>query len=167
MSVAVRIEPGAESVPDVEYRWDPDTDILTAHLRSRGVSEGMSGSLGFEGGDGSWVIFDVCKGRVSSVEIAVWPDVRKVATLTPPAAVEDGQIALPSRQSQPGIASVEADVSLVAEADAAERTFHFRFGEPRRTRTLRLARDLLLDIDPRGQIAGLWMLNVPPFPADS
>jgi hypothetical protein len=32
-------------------------------------------------------------------------------------------------------------------------------------RTIRLAHDLLLDVDEKSQISGLWMLNVPPRPA--
>ena len=28
------------------------------------------------------------------------------------------------------------------------------------------ARDLLLELDDRDRIAGLWLLNVPPFPED-
>jgi hypothetical protein len=29
-----------------------------------------------------------------------------------------------------------------------------------------LAQDLVLDIDDRDRIAGVWLLNVPPFPID-
>jgi hypothetical protein len=30
---------------------------------------------------------------------------------------------------------------------------------------VRLARDLMLDVDASNHLAGLWLLNVPPFPA--
>ena len=84
----------------------------------------------------------------------------------PPAQVEDARVTVPLRQSQPNVASLEVDTALMAEADGAERNFHFHFGKPRETRAVRIARDVLLDIDGRDRIAGVWLLNVPPFPAD-
>lgn len=60
--------------------------------------------------------------------------------------------------------SVEVDTRLAAEADKAERTIHFRLGVMRDTRTVRIARHILLDIDRRDRIAGLWLLDVPPIP---
>jgi hypothetical protein len=53
----------------------------------------------------------------------------------------------------------------MAEADDAKKVIHFRVGKRRDVRTVRLGRDLLLDVDPQSRIAGLWMLNVPPFPS--
>jgi hypothetical protein len=41
---------------------------------------------------------------------------------------------------------------------------HFRVGAQRDVRTVRVGRDLLLDVDPQSRIAGVWLLNVPPFP---
>jgi hypothetical protein len=73
-------------------------------------------------------------------------------------------VVVPARQSQPNIASVEMNSRLFAESDSAQRTFHFRLGKPRETRTVRVARDLLLDLDDKSQISGLWLLNVPPGP---
>jgi len=149
---------------EVEYRWDPDTEILSAQLLPPATGEGMSGSVGLEGSDGSWLILDVSAGRINGVEIAVWPDVRQMPSLQPPATVEDARVVVPSRRSQPEIASLESTTRLIAEADAAQRNFHFRVGKPRETRTVRLARDLLLDLDEKSQISGLWLLNVPPAP---
>lgn len=167
MSFAVQIEPPSGPVPEVEYRWDPDTDILTASLRARGIGEGMSGSVELTGTDGAWLMLDVSGGRISSVEVAVWPDVRKVAVLAPPATVEDARVTVPTRRSQPGVAAVEVNGALSAEADHAERTIHFRLGGSRQVRTVRIARDVLIDVDAHNQIGGLWLLNVPPFPADA
>ena len=160
MNIAVQIEPTG-ALSDVDYRWDPDTDILTATLRT-----GMSGSVELAGSDGSWVVLDVEAGRIHGVEVAVWPDVRKVATLSPPPDAQSASIVVPSRHSQPEVAAVEVDTSLVAEADQAERTIHFRLGVKRPARAIRFARDLLLELDERDRIAGLWLLNVPPFPED-
>ena len=32
MNIPVRVEPGAESPAPVDYRWDEDTDILSAKI---------------------------------------------------------------------------------------------------------------------------------------
>ncbi|HEY7393355.1 MAG TPA: hypothetical protein VH559_00840 [Gemmatimonadaceae bacterium] len=169
MRIAVQLGPAPEngSPSEVEYKWDSDTDILSAQLSPGHPSQGMSGSVGLEGSDGSWLVLDVSSGRISGVEIAVWPEVRKLATLAPPAQIEEAKVVIPARQSQPNIASMETVTRLIADSDPAQRNFHFRLGKPRATRTIRLARDVLLDIDEKSQISGLWLLNVPPGPAPS
>lgn len=167
MRIAVQLEPSSGSTPEVEYTWDSDTDILSAQLSPHVVSDGMSGSVGLEGSDGSWVILDVAAGSINGVEVAVWPDVRKLPALSPPSTIEDARVVVPSRRSQPDIASLEMATRMIAEADANQRNFHFRLGKPREIRTIRLARDLLLDVDEKSQISGLWLLNVPPCPTES
>ena len=162
MSIGVRIEPLQGTPSDVEYRWDTDTDILTANLRAQAASEGTSGSVEIEGSDGSWLILDVNGGSIHGVEVAVWPDVRKRSVLAPPDEVTDGRILV--GDSSNGIASIEMNTALAAEADDAERTIHFRLGPSRQTKTVRIARDILIDVDGRDRIAGVWLLGVPPFP---
>lgn len=166
MKIAVQLEPASESTAVVAYKWDPDTEILSAQLTGGASGEGMSGSVGLEGADGSWLILDVASGRINGVEIAVWPDVRKLPALSPPVKIEDAAVVIPARRSQPNIASMENVTHMIAEADSAQRNFHFRLGKPKLTRTIRLARDLLLDVDDKSQITGLWLLNVPPAPAE-
>ena len=165
MSIAVRVEPLHDTPSDVEYRWDTDTDILTANLRTRVVSEGTSGSVEIEGSDGSWLILDVADGRIHGVEVAVWPEVQMRGALKPPATVEDGRVIVPARRSQSEVAALEVETALRAEADSDETVFHFTLGKPRRTRAIRLARDLLIEVDAANTLAGLWLLNVPPFRA--
>ena len=164
MNIAVQVEPTDGSPPEVEYKWDADTDILSAQLKTRTTGVGLSGSVEVEGKDGSWIILDVAGGRINGVEVAVWPDVRKLPTLTPPVQVEDALVVVPARRSQPGVASLEVDTPLIAEADSSERIIHFKLGKTREARTVRLGRDLLLDVDRQSQIAGFWLLNVPPYP---
>ena len=74
----------------------------------------------------------------------------------------DGRILV--GDSSNGIASIEMNTALAAEADDAERTIHFRLGPSRQTKTVRIARDILIDVDGRDRIAGVWLLGVPPFP---
>lgn len=166
MNFAVQIEPTQGRPPDVDYRWDTDTDILTVAVRAKAVGEGLCGSVELMGGDGAWVNLDVSAGRITGLEVAVWPEVRKVAALATPPVVEDGRVAVPLRNLGDDVGSVSIDTALAAETDHAEQTIHFRVGPSRTVRTVRIARDLLLDVDPQGRIAGLWLLNVPPFPVD-
>jgi hypothetical protein len=165
IAVQVQIEPSEPTSQRVQYRWDDDTDILSAQLSPKVEGKGMSGSVGLEGSDGSWVILDIAAGRINGVEIAVWPEVRRLPTLATPTAIEDASVLVPARQSQPNIASVEMNSHLYAEADKDQKTLHFRLGKPKSSRTIRVARELLLEVDEKSQISGLWLLNVPPGPA--
>jgi hypothetical protein len=165
VKIAVQVQPANGAPQKVEYRWDADTEILSARLLPPARGEGMSGSVGLEGSDGSWLILDVAAGCINGVEIAVWPDVTQLPALRVPANIEDAGVVVPARRSQSDISSLESTTRLVAEADAAQRNFHFRLGKARETRTIRLARDLLLDLDEKSQISGVWLLNVPPAPA--
>jgi len=162
VTVAVQLEPAA-SIPSVEYRWDADTEILTARLLGTSGRNGLSGSVDVEGADGSWLILDVASGCIDGVEVAVWPDVHKRRGLLPPAA-EDARVVVPSSSDSREVAALEVETRLLAEADDTRRVIHFRLGAPRPVRTVRLGHDLLLDVDPQSRIAGLWLLNVPPSP---
>lgn len=166
MKIAVELQPTTRSSADVEYTWDPDTEILSAQVAPRTNGDGASGSLGVEGRDGSWLILDVQAGRINGVEVAVWPDVRKLPALNPPTHVEDADLFVPSTRTGADVASMELETRLVAESDPTARNFHFRLGKPRDSRTVRVARNLLVDVDDKSRIAGLWLLNVPPAPAD-
>ena len=162
MNIPVRVEPWAGAPAPVDYRWDEDTDILTAQVG--GSSGGRSLSVDVEGSDGSWLILDVADERIRGVEVAVWPTVRKLADLRPPDEVESARVKV-GRNHEPHVAAaVEVDTPVAAESDDAERTIHFRLGHGRQVRTVRIARDMLLDIDSRDRLAGVWLLDVPPFP---
>jgi hypothetical protein len=148
----------------VEYRWDADTDILTARLAAHVRPAGQAGSVELEGTDGSWLILDLAGDRIAGVEVAVWPDVHQRPALAAPSVVEDAHVAVPPSATQPSVHAIEVETPLRAEADDAERVIYFRVGDEREARTIRLGQDLLLDVDPASKIAGLWLLNVPPFP---
>jgi len=166
VKVAVEARPADEAPASVEYTWDAYTEILSAQLSPRTRREGASATVGLEGRDGSWLILDVAAGRINGVEVAVWPDVRKLPALHPPSQVEDAEVVLPKSNAKADVASFETETRLVAEADADQRNFHFRVGAPRMARTVRVARDLLVDVDDKNRISGVWLLNVPPCPTE-
>ncbi len=164
MNIVVQLGPRDGAVPKVVYQWDADTDILSAHVRPAPAANGSSGSVEVEGADGSWIILDLLDERISGIEIAVWPDVTKRSALAPPAAVKDASVRLPAAAASPAVTALEVETPMFAETDQQERNFHFRLGSPREASAVRVARDLLLEVDATNHVAGLWLLNVPPFP---
>ncbi len=167
MGLGGRVVERTGRVPHISYRWDPETDILTGAIRSGSKQAGgLTGSVELEGSDGSFVLLDVSGGVIRGVEVVVWPDVRTAASLAAPAAVEDGDVMLSTRRSQPAVAAVEVDTTLAIETNTAESVFHVRLGAARRSKPVRVADGFLVEMDEQGEVAGLWLLDVPPFPAD-
>lgn len=166
MAVSVQVEPASESGSEVEYRWDRDTDILTAHVRRVAeVGGGGTGAMEIEGRDGSWLVLDVQSGTIRGVEVAVWPRVLKRRALAPPASISDARVQIRG-ESNGDVLALEMNTFLQAESDESEATLHFRLGRRRPSRTVRIAREILLDIDEAERLAGVWLLRVPPFPED-
>jgi len=112
--LAVSVDSAGTSNGPVGYRWDADTDILIAEFPAAGAGAGpgMTGSVEIEGQDGSWVEIEVRVGRIASIEVAVWPDVKIVSGLEPPRDIVDGVVTVPQRASQPGVAAVEVETSV-------------------------------------------------------
>jgi hypothetical protein len=164
VNIAVELEPRVDRAPKVVYRWDSDTEILSAHLKPGSEASGLSGSVGLEGNDGSWVILDVNGGRINAVEVAVWPQVQVRSRLAPPTGAEDAAVLIPAARSSREVRTVEVATSMLAECDMSKKIFHFRIGSARETRAVRLASDILLDLDAQNRVTGLWLLNVPPGP---
>lgn len=165
MQFETRIQPLDGKLPKVTYRWDPETDILTVACKGVAKGNGMNGTVDLEGRDGSFVVIDVAGGALRGVDVVTWPDdVKTVASLTPPATDKDGQVTFPTRRSQPGVAAVEVDTALTVEKNTPESTFHIRVGGRRPTTVVRVADHLLVEVDKQSRLAGLWLLDVPPFP---
>jgi hypothetical protein len=165
MAFEARVEPLNGKLPKVSYRWDPETDILTVACKGVSKGDGMNGTVDLEGGDGSFVVIDVAGGALRGVDVVTWPDdVRTVASLAPPATSKEGQVTFPGRNSQPGVAAVEVDTALTVSKNEKESVFHIRVGRQRPATIVRVADHMLVEIDKQHRIAGLWLLEVPPFP---
>jgi hypothetical protein len=169
MGLSARVVERRGHVPHISYRWDPETDILTGAIKSGAKAKqagGLTGSVELEGVDGSFILLDVAGGAIRGVEVVVWPDVRTVGTLRPPLDARDADVQLPTRRSQPSVAAVEVDTALTIETNATESVFHVRVGPARRIEVVRVADGLLVEVDEQSELAGLWLTDVPPFPAD-
>ncbi len=171
MGLGGRVVERTGRAPHISFRWDAETDILTGTIKSaRRADEGLTGSVELEGSDGSFVLLDVVGGAIRGVEVVVWPDVKTAPALAAPSAVEEADLTLSGRRSQPSVAAVEVDTALTIETNAAESVFHVRLGggggPARRARVIRVADGLLVEMDEHNEVTGLWLLDVPPFPAD-
>jgi len=165
MQFETRIEPLDGKLPKVTYRWDPETDILTVTCKGVAKGNGMNGTVDLEGGDGSFVVIDVAGGALRGVDVVTWPDeVKTVAKLAVPEAAKDGQVTFPTRKSQPGVAAVEVDTPISVEKNETDSVFHIRVGRARAATVVRVGDHLLVEVDKQSRIAGLWLLEVPPFP---
>jgi len=167
MGLGGRVVERSGRVPHIAYRWDTETDILTGAIKGGSKkAAGLTGSVELEGSDGSFILLDVVGGAIHGVEVVVWPDVRTSASLTPPPRVSDGDVQLPTRRSQPSVAAVEVDTALSIETNPSESVFHVRLGPSRPAVVVRVADSLLVEVDEQEELAGIWLLDVPPFPAD-
>ncbi len=151
MQFEARIEPLTGKLPKVSYRWDPETDILSVACKGTGKTTGLNGTVDLEGGDGSFVVIDVAGGCIHGVDVVTWPDdIRTRDTLPIPEPAKDGRIVFPGRKSQPRVAN--------------ESVLHIRVGRQRPATVVRVADLLLVEVDKNSRLAGLWFLDVPPFP---
>ncbi len=165
MHFEARIEPLDGKLPKVSYRWDPETDILSVSCKGTGKTAGLNGTVDLEGGDGSFVVIDVAGGCLRGVDVVTWPDdIRTRDDLLVPDAARDGWVVFPSRKSQPAVAAVEVDTALTVEKNQNESVLHIRVGRQRAATVVRVGDRLLVEVDKTSRLAGLWFLDVPPFP---
>jgi len=165
MHYEARIEPLDGKLPKVSYRWDPETDILSVACKGMPKATGMNGTVDLEGSDGSFVLLDVAGGLLRGLDVVTWPDdIRTVETLAPPDSAKEARVLFPSRRSQPSIAAVEVDTALTVDKNQTESVFHIRVGRSRPAALVRVADNLLVELDKQSRLAGLWLLDVPPFP---
>jgi hypothetical protein len=164
MGFAASVEPLKGKLPSVTFKWDPETEILSGQFKGAGEADGLTGTVELEGVDGSFAVLDVAGGRLRGLEVVVWPETQTVPGLAPPTAAARGHLLLPSRASQPGIAAVEVDTQMMADKSPDDSVIHLRVGARRRVKPVQVADHLMLELDGKGEIAGFWLLAVPPFP---
>jgi hypothetical protein len=165
MHFEARIEPLDGKLPKITYHWDPETDILSVACKGTGKATGFNGTVDLEGGDGSFVVIDVVNGCLRGVDIVTWPDdIRTRDSLAIPEAAKDARVVFPGGESHPAVAAVEVDTALTVEKNQTESVLHVRVGRQRPATVVRVADRLLIEVDKSSRVAGLWFLDVPPFP---
>lgn len=163
MNLDARIEPLAGPLPTLVWTWDAETDILSGAMSGKAKSGGLTGTVELTDDEGSIAVVDVSGGAVRGLDIVVWPEITELSGLVPPMPVRDGQVILPPRSSQPGIASLEVDTTLSVAANPGHDVLHLRIGTKRPVEVFRAADRLLVEVDPKHRLAGFWLLGVPPL----
>ena len=163
MIVDAQVEPINGPAPSIVWRWDPETDILSGSFKPDARGAGLTGTVELADNEGSIAVVDVSGGVVRGLDIVIWPPVITVPDLKPPARAREGRVVLPSRASQPGVASLELDTTLSVSVNADESVFHLRIGGRRQAEPIRVADHLMIELDQRRRLAGFWLENVPPF----
>jgi hypothetical protein len=163
VSYAVYLEPRHSVPQSVAYRWDIDTEILSVRVTTPSA-ESAPDVVEVTGTDGSWLLLDLADGAIHGLEVAVWPTDIHTTALRRPADVEHVRAHMTSADRAIGATEGDRPVELAVERDAEGRTVHLTVGPSRETRTVQLAQSLLLDVDPLDEIAGIWLLDVPPLP---
>lgn len=163
MSMDARIEPLSGALPSINWRWDPETDILSGAFKSNRKSGGLTGSVELSDAEGSVAVLDVNNGVICGLDVVVWPEVISVAELKVPATLADGRVVLPARPSRPGVASVEVDTTLSVHTNSTESVFHLQIGPKRPVEGVRAADNFYIEVDQHGGLAGFWLTNVPAF----
>lgn len=159
-----QIAPIVGELPRVDFQWDAETEILSGVLQGVEPARGLTGSIELEDAKGAVITLDFQEGVLRALEIVVWPPTSTVEGLAPAPAQEQGRLVVPSRPSQPGIAVVEVDLPLGAERSPDESVVHLRVGRSRGEDRVALADHLIVEFDKTGELAGFWLLDVPPFP---
>ena len=151
-------------LPSVVFQWDAETEILSGMLQGVEGGRGLTGSVELEDRKGSVITLDFQAGEFRGVEVVVWPATKTVEGLRRPDADREGRFVVPARPSQPGVAVVEADVPLAVERSPDESVIHIRVGARHVVERVQLADHLLMELDEDAELAGFWLLDVPPFP---
>lgn len=164
MSLQAHIEPLDGKLPTLNWRWDPETDILSGAFKAGRKIGGLTGTLELSDDAGSVAVVEVSDGVICGLDMVVWPDVGTRPGLAVPADLTDGRVIVARRPSRPGISAVEVDATLRLTTDPSETVFHLCVGDDRPVKLIRIADHLRVEVDEAGYVAGFWLTGVPPFP---
>ena len=109
--------------------------------------------------------FEVRGGKMAALEVAIWPQLEESSTMKNPEP-QDGyaEVCFLSR-NRPLEAGAVVGCTLPVRAvqNAPSRSMFLSFGNPRPNTTVRVADSMLVGMDGSGQLAALWLLNLPGF----
>ena len=148
-------------LPAFPFRWDIETEILSGRQEVEGPPTGFTGSWEIESPTGAVLTLETTGGVLGGIEVVVWPDVERAA-LAVPRKAPAGRVALEAPGGQKtGVLEVEAPIT--GAATASETLVRLAFGTAR-ARSVRIAENVVVDLDADGHLAGLWLEDLPLFP---
>ena len=161
----VRVEPLGGGLPVVTWRRDEETEILAGGFAVPGRSpgqQGVSASVELTDPDGAIVVVDINTGRLTGLDIVIWPEIDIRDPMLPPVPSRDAEILWPSRPAPAATtAALELETGLAAALNASGTVLPLLLGDQRAAETVRIADRLLVDIDSRQRVSGFWLLDVP------
>lgn len=169
-SLETQLAPLDGTLPVINWRWDPETDILSGSFRKKDEEEaGFHGMIELTNPGGAVIVLDQGRGVLSGLDVVVWPEVVTQPDLAAPTADEDGQVVLPVRAPQQGPESREVETPINVTANSRQTMFHITLTNPNRpgsrpARTVRVAEHFLVEIDSLQRLTGFWLLEVEAFP---
>ncbi|KPJ88266.1 MAG: hypothetical protein AMS18_13560 [Gemmatimonas sp. SG8_17] len=163
MTIATKVLPYHDDLQQVEFRWNHETEILVGDLPGVVDGENAPHTIELGGTQGSYMSLNVQDGILTGIEVVVWPRGHRVEDLSPPEVTRTGrlQVTVAGATASPGV--VELDVPLFCTRDVNESRVHLAFGSRRVVEVVALAKNLIAEIDKEGDLAGIWLTDVPRF----
>jgi hypothetical protein len=164
MTLATQIAPLQDQLPQMEFHWDFDTEILTGKLAAGLPYPAQPQAIELGDAGGSFVTLSLDGSMLAGLEVVVWPEYKTSTALTPPRPEREGRLEIQLDEAAQKAGVVELKVELSCEKNGDESTIHLVVGDPRAVDSVTLAENLLAEVDAKGRLAGFWLLAVPPFP---
>ncbi len=164
MTITTKVLPHNDDLRQMEFRWNQETEILAGDLPGLVAEENASHTIELGGTQGSYMSLNVQDGILTGIEVVVWPRGHRVEDLSPPEATRIGrlQVTVAGETASPDV--VELDVPFFCTRDVNESRVHLAFGARRDVEAVALAKNLIAEIDRQGNLAGLWLTEIPRFP---
>ncbi len=160
--VEAQVKPGATDLSAIPFRWDVETEILAGSLEDMVSTATSHCTVELEDRLGAVVSLDVADGLLCGVEIVVWPKSEVVPAIRAPDATSRGGLFLPIAMDT-DLPIVEVDTSLDCELAPDESVIHLIVGSAEVADSVAVAKNFIVDLDSSRMLAGVWLLNVPPF----
>jgi hypothetical protein len=165
VGIQAHVKPNGESdLASIAFHWDSETEILAGSIAELAAAARTACTVELEDSNGAVVSLDVAEGLLCGVEIVVWPASEVIPNIRAPDPIQNGSVFLPTAADD-DLPVVEIDTALGCELAPDESVIHLMVGTKKAHHAVAVAKNFLVDLDADGSIAGLWLLNVPPFAA--
>ena len=167
MKLRLESRPRSGPAPKLNYTWDAESEILGARISrpDDNPCAAVEGVVQISAPQGAWMYFEVVEGRLSALEIALWPELEAERKITPVDSGEgfsDVEFVACDRPVRAGsVVGFTTPIKAVPDNDA--KTLELRFGSARAQKGVRVADSLIVGTDSAGKLARLWLLNVPGY----
>jgi hypothetical protein len=164
MPLKASIAAAERPLPAFAFRWDAETEILSGRCDLPASPNGFTGSVELESPDGAVLVLETIGGVLCGIEVVVWPELKNRGGVAVPHAPTVARVMFqPPGGERSGV--VEVETPIAAGSAAGQTAVHLTLGGTR-SRSVRVAENVLADLDAAGQVTGLWLTELPPFPAE-